>query len=51
MLSIQDSRGEPFPERSVVRMEQYDEARDALRQTKEQVINVFGHNELQRRLW
>jgi hypothetical protein len=51
MQGIQKSLGELFPERGIVRVEQYDEAQDALRQIKEQVIESFARDERERRSW
>ena len=51
MRGVQESLGDLFPERGIVPVEQYDEAKDALRQVKEQVIEVFAHDEHERRVW
>ena len=51
MRGVQDSLGELFPERRLVRKEQYEEARDALRQVKEQVIRKFARNEGEKEVW
>lgn len=48
---IQESLGELFPERWIVRNEQYEEARDALRQVKHQVIDMFARNQSDRETW
>ena len=51
MHSVKESLGELFPERGIVRNEQYEEACDALQQVKEQVIEEFAHNEIDREAW
>ena len=52
MRSVRDSIGRDlFPERGVVRVDQYDEAKNALRQMKEQVIELYAHDEHERKLW
>lgn len=45
MRGIQDSLGDLFPERGIVRPEQYAEALDALGQMREQVIEQYATNE------
>ena len=39
-----------FPEYGVVRLDQYDEAKDALRQMKGQVLDLYAHDEHERKL-
>jgi len=52
MCSVRDSIGRDlFPERGVVRVDQYDEAKDALRQIKTQVLDLYAHNDHERKLW
>ena len=52
MRSVKDSIGKDlFPERGIVRAEQYDEAKNALQQMKEQVLDLYAHNEHERKLW
>lgn len=51
MTMIQDTIGDLFPERGCVRSEQYDEAKDALRQCKEQIIDMFASTEAERAAW
>ncbi|KAL3425182.1 hypothetical protein PVAG01_04463 [Phlyctema vagabunda] len=51
MRSIQEAVGDLFPEQGCVRTECYDEARDALDQMKEQVIEEFAKSEEERELW
>ncbi|KAL8787607.1 MAG: hypothetical protein Q9195_007695 [Heterodermia aff. obscurata] len=51
MTGIRDSLGELFPAQGVVRHDQHDEARDALRQMKEQVIQMYATNESDRDIW
>ncbi|KAI9835963.1 MAG: hypothetical protein M1838_005179 [Thelocarpon superellum] len=40
-----------FPERGLVREDQYDEARDAMRQMTKQVIEAFAPNERESEIW
>jgi len=49
--AIKEALGELFPVQGMVSAEIYEEAKDALRQMKEQVIEEFAHNEEQRELW
>lgn len=51
MREVQETLGELFPERGIVREEQYEEARDALRQIKEQVLETFARDESDRGIW
>lgn len=51
MRGVQEGLGELFPERGIVRAEQYGEAKDALRQIKEQVIEAFARSEREREAW
>lgn len=51
MGRVRESLGELFPERGIVRLEQYEESKDALRQMKEQVIEMFAGNEHEVQLW
>lgn len=51
MAGIQETMGNLFPERGCVRPEQYDEAKDALRQCKEQIIDMFASTEAERAAW
>ena len=52
MRSVRDSVGEDlFPERGVVRVDQYQEAKNALQQMKQQVLEVYAHDEHERKLW
>jgi hypothetical protein len=51
MVGVKESLGELFPERGIVRPEQYDEVQDALRQVKEQVIDEFARDEGEREVW
>ena len=51
MRKVQESLGELFPERWIVRNEQYQEARDALRQAKHQVIDMFARDQSDRETW
>ncbi|PIA89672.1 Altered inheritance of mitochondria protein 9, mitochondrial [Cercospora beticola] len=51
MSGIKDALGDLFPERGIVKSERYDEAKDALQQMKEQVIEQFAHSEEERAAW
>lgn len=51
MSGIRDSLGGLFPEQEVVRHDQYEEARDALQQMKEQVIRLYATNESDQEIW
>lgn len=51
MAGVQETLGNLFPERGCVRPEQYDEAKDALRQCKEQIIDLFANTEAERAAW
>ena len=51
MRGVRDSLGELFPERGIVRNDQYEEARDALRQIREQVIDTYTKDEKEKDIW
>ena len=51
MREVQESLGELFPERGIVRNDQYEETRDALRQIREQVIDVYPRDEKEKEIW
>ena len=51
MREVQKTLGELFQEHGIVREERYEEARDALRQIKEQVIETFARDESDRGVW
>ena len=51
MHGVQDSIGELFPERGLVRNDQYEETRDALRQMKDQVIDMYARDEKEKEIW
>ena len=51
MRQVQESLGELFPERVIVRNDQYEETRDALRQIKEQVIDMYARAEKENEIW
>lgn len=52
MSAIQDALGgDLMPERGVVRPDQYHQAKDALKQMKEQVIEQFAHTDEERATW
>lgn len=51
MQSLKDSLEDLFPEHGIVKLEQYEEALDALRQMKEQVIKEYATTEEDRETW
>ena len=51
MREVRETLGELFPEQGIVRNDQYEEARDALRQMREQVIDAFAQDERDRAVW
>ncbi|KAL9121399.1 MAG: hypothetical protein Q9187_002038 [Circinaria calcarea] len=51
MGRVRETLADLFPERGIVRAEQYEESKDALRQMKEEVIKMFVRSEHERRLW
>jgi hypothetical protein len=51
MRDVQQSLGEMFPESGMVRNDQYEETRDALRQIREQVIDIYARNEKEKEIW
>lgn len=51
MQSIRESLGDLFPEQGIVRSDQYDEAKDALAQAKESVIQEYARNEEEGKIW
>lgn len=51
MQSIRESLGDLFPEQGIVRPDQYDEAKNALGQAKEFIIQEFARNEEEKKLW
>jgi hypothetical protein len=51
MRAIREEIGELFPEQGIVRHELYEEALDALRQMKEQVIAEFAQTKHDREVW
>lgn len=51
MTSVQEAIGVLFPEQGCVRAEQYDESKDALRQCKLQIIDMFATTEAERAAW
>lgn len=51
MREVQESLGELFPERGIVRNDQYEETRDALRQIREQVIDMYARDEKEKEIW
>lgn len=51
MQSIQDTLGDLFPEKGIVKTEQYDEAKNALGQIKEQIIEQYAKNDHEKKVW
>jgi len=51
MRGVQEGLGKLFPEQGIVRSEDYEEVKDALRQMKEQVIETFARDERERNIW
>ena len=51
MAAIQEAIGELFPEKGVVRPDQYEEALDALEQMKDQVLREYVSTEQERETW
>lgn len=51
MREVQESLGGLFPEQGIVRNDQYEETRDALRQIREQVIERYASDESDREVW
>ncbi|QVM06747.1 hypothetical protein D8B26_001453 [Coccidioides posadasii str. Silveira] len=51
MQSIKDSLGDLFPEKGIVRPEQYEKAKDALCQAKEFIIREFARNQNEEKAW
>ena len=48
---VKNSIGDLFPDRGVIRAHRYDEAKDALQQMKEQVIELYARNEKEKEAW
>jgi hypothetical protein len=51
MRVIQDALGPLFPEKGIVRLDQYEDSKAALRAVKEQVLEDFSPEEGDRRVW
>jgi len=51
MQSLKDSLEDLFPEHGIVKPEQYEEALDALRQMKEQIVEEYAKTEEDREMW
>ena len=52
MRSVRNSIGRDlFPEKGIVRVDQYNEAKNALQQIKDQVLGLYAHDEHERKLW
>ena len=51
MREIQETLRDLFLEQGVVRKEQYDQARDALRRVKKQIIGHFARDEREGDIW
>ena len=48
---VKASIGDLFPDRGLVWARRYDEAKDALQQMKEQVIDLYARNEKEKQIW
>ena len=51
MRGVRETLGDLFPERGIVREELYEEVQDALRQVKEQVVELHSRNDSERAIW
>jgi hypothetical protein len=51
MRSVKEALGELFPEQGFVKLDNYDEALDALAQVKEQIIDIYAKNDAERQVW
>lgn len=51
MQSVKETIGDLFPEKGIVRPDQYEEALDAMEQMKEQVIEEFAKSEQDKEEW
>lgn len=51
MDKIKEHMGDLFPERGIVRHEQYEDAKAVLRRVKQQVIEDFSRSDEDRRAW
>lgn len=51
MQGIRDSMGDLFPEQGLVQLEQYDEARQALLQIRDQIAVHFGRSKAEEEVW
>jgi hypothetical protein len=51
MRSVKEALGELFPEQGFVKLDNYNEALDALAQVKEQVIDMYAKNDAEREVW
>ena len=51
MNRVENSIGDLFSDRGVIRAHRYDEAKDALQQMKEQVIELYARNEKEKEAW
>jgi hypothetical protein len=51
MSMIKDTIGDLFPDRGVVRAEQYKRAKNALAQCKEQIFDMYARSDADRAAW
>ena len=51
MRNVKETLGELFPERGIVRSDQYKASREALQQIRAQVIGTYANSEIDKALW
>lgn len=51
MYRVKKAIGDLFPDRGLIWADRYDEAKDALQQMKEQVIELYARNEKEKKAW
>jgi len=51
MRDVQQSLGKMFSKSKIIRNDQYEKTRDALRQIREQVIDIYARNEKEKKIW
>ena len=51
MASVKECMGDLFPEKGIVKAEQYEEANNALHQIEEEVLGEYAKNEDERKMW
>ena len=51
ICEIQETLGYLFPEQGIVPEQRYAEARDALQQVKEHIVEHFARNKRERKIW